>query len=77
MLNLKRERVRYEVDPYNRLVIADTGKKTKLPDLDRSLPDALRLINDSLSYLIKAPVPRELGIPHQVRLRPLEPHRRP
>jgi len=70
MLNLKRERVRYEVDPYNRLVIADTGKKTKLPKFRQVLTGRFKTDkNNSLIYLIKAPVPRKLGIPHQVRLR--------
>ena len=73
------ERVKYEVDPYNRLVISDTGKKTKFPKFRQVLTGHFKTDkNNSLSYLIKAPVPRGYGIPHQVRLRgQWGPHRRP
>ena len=64
------EKVRYEVDPHNRLVISDTGKKTKLPRFRQVLTGRFKTDkNNSLTYLIKAPVPRGYGIPHQVRLR--------
>ena len=64
------ERVRYEVDPYNRLVISETDRKTKLPKFRQVLTGRFKTDkNNSLSYLIKAPVPRKLSIPHQVRLK--------
>jgi hypothetical protein len=64
------ERVHYEIDPHNRLVISQTDKKTKLPRFRQVLTGRFKTDkNNSLGYLIKAPVPRELGIPHQVRLR--------
>lgn len=62
-------KVRYEVDPYNRLVITETGRKTELPRF-RKVLDGRFVIdkNNSLSYLIRTPVPGELGIPHQIKL---------
>jgi len=63
------ERVRYEVDPRNRLVISDTGKKTKLPRFRQVLSGRFKTDkNNSLFYLIKAPAPQGARIPHQIKL---------
>lgn len=66
----KTERVRFEVDPHNRLVAAETGKKTKVRRFRRVLTGRFKTDkNNSLSYLLRAPLPKGSGIPHQVKLR--------
>ncbi|MDB4349549.1 hypothetical protein OAA99_01185 [Omnitrophica bacterium] len=67
------EKLRYGVDPYNRLVIQETGKKLPLGRF-RSVLDGKFKIgpNNSLIYRIKAPAGgavRGLKRPHQVKLR--------
>lgn len=61
------ERVRFEVDPHNRLVIADTGKKTDVRRFRHVLTG--RFKNNSLSYHVKAPTPEGAQILYQVKLR--------
>jgi hypothetical protein len=64
------EKVRFEVDPHNRLVIADTGKKTDVRRFRHVLTGRFKLDkNNSLSYHVKAPTPEGAQIPHQVKLR--------
>ncbi len=64
------EKVRYEVDPHNRLVIKKTGKKAKLPRFRRVLDGRFKVAKDNtLTYHIKAPVPEDIKAPYQVKLR--------
>lgn len=64
------EKVRYEVDPHNRLVIKKTGKKTELPRFRQVLDGRFEVAKDNtLIYHVKAPVPQDLKAPHQVKLR--------
>ena len=64
------EKVRYETDPHNRLVIKKTGKKTKLPRFRRVLNGRFKVANDNtLTYHIKVPIPEDIRAPHQVKLR--------
>ena len=64
------EKVRYEIDPHNRLVIKKTGKKTKLARFRRVLDGRFKTDRiNSLTYHIKAPIPQDLNAPHQVKLR--------
>lgn len=63
-------RVRFEVDPHNRLVIADTGKKTDVRRFRYALAGRFKTDkNNSLYYYVKAPTPKGARIPHQVKLR--------
>ena len=63
------ERIRYEIDPYNRLVISSGGKKTGPPRFREVLTGRFKTDkNNSLSYLIKSPAPQGTHIPHQVKL---------
>ena len=63
------EKVRFEIDPHNRLVIADTGKKTGVRRFRHVLTGRFKLDkNNSLSYHVKAPTPEGAQIPHQVKL---------
>jgi hypothetical protein len=64
------EKVRYEVDPHNRLVIKKTGRKTRLPRFRRVLDGRFKVARDNtLTYHIKAPIPDDIRAPHQVKLR--------
>lgn len=63
-------KLRYEVDPYNRLVIAETGKQTKLPKFRQAVTGQFKIDKDnSLTYQVKAPAESGRNIPHQVKLR--------
>ncbi|UCD55294.1 MAG: hypothetical protein JSV93_00415 [Candidatus Omnitrophota bacterium] len=71
---------RYEIDPHNRLVVKEIVKKKKGktvrfrktgPAYFRKVLDGrFRLDkNNILSYHVKAPAPRDVNIPHQVKLK--------
>jgi len=64
------EKVRYELDPHNRLVIKKTGKRAELRRFRQVLNGRFRTDNNSnLTYHIKAPIPQDIKAPHQVKLR--------
>lgn len=67
------ERLRYEIDPHNRLVVNQTGRKTRFGRFRRVLEGRFKTGPDnSLVYHIKAPmvgVSPTLKEPHQVKLR--------
>ncbi|MFC1570863.1 hypothetical protein ACFL4E_03670, partial [Candidatus Omnitrophota bacterium] len=64
------EKVRYEVDPFNRLVL---NKSSKLGDLTkfRKVVDGRFRVdrNNDLTYHVKAPFSKKENIPHKVRLK--------
>ncbi len=63
-------KLRYEVDPHNRLVIKKAGEKSKLTRFRQVLDGRFRTDQDNnLTYHIKAPVPKDLKIPHQIKLK--------
>ena len=61
------ERIRYEVDPYNRLVAIDGG--LALPK-QRQIIDGVFAIGESgcLQYRVKSPSDNSENIPYQVKL---------
>jgi hypothetical protein len=62
--------LRYELDPHNRLVIKKTGKKTELTRFRQVLDGRFKIDKDnSLTYHIKAPIPKDVKAPHQIKLR--------
>ena len=74
------EKVRYEIDPHNRLVVEETitKRKKKVTDSRKTRLHRFRKVldgrfktgsNNTLTYHVKAPVPRDATIPHQVKLR--------
>ncbi|MFC1480248.1 hypothetical protein ACFL5Y_02230 [Candidatus Omnitrophota bacterium] len=64
------EKVRYEIDPYNRLVLCKTGKKSDLPKFRSVLDGRFKIDkNNNLSYHIKAPLAKREGLPHQLNLK--------
>ncbi|MBF0216072.1 MAG: hypothetical protein HQL30_03645 [Candidatus Omnitrophica bacterium] len=62
-------RIRYEIDPYNRLVLNSYGEKSDLPEF-RQVLDGRFMVdgNNELTYRIKAPLPEGMEIPNQLRL---------
>ncbi len=63
------EKITYEIDPYNRLIINKSGKKSELSRFRQVLDGRFKIDeNNTLSYLIKAPTPQGTEIPHQVKL---------
>jgi len=63
------EKVRFEIDPHNRLIIAETGKKTGVRRFRHTLTGQFKIDkNNSLSYHVKTPTPQGAQIPHQVKL---------
>lgn len=66
-------RLRYEVDPHNRLVVSETGKRLSLTRFRRVFDGSFKTgPNSTLVYHIKGPMyglEAERGAPHQVKLR--------
>lgn len=63
------QKVRYELDPHNRLILNETGAKSDLPKFRKVLDGAFKTDeNNNLSYHIKAPLSEGDKIPHQIRL---------
>jgi len=64
------QKIRYEVDPHNRLIFDISGRKSGLPKFRKVLDGRFRLDGDNnLSYHVKAPVSEGGKIPHQVKLK--------
>ncbi len=67
------DKLRYEVDPHNRLVVSETGKRLPLTRFRRVFDGRFKAgPNNSLIYHIKAPmygIMPERKAPHQVKLR--------
>jgi hypothetical protein len=64
------KKIRYEIDPYNRLVILGDGKLSGLPKFRQVIDGRFKLDeNNSLSYRVKAPLPEDENIPHQIKLK--------
>ncbi|MFH1381039.1 MAG: hypothetical protein ABIH57_02580 [Candidatus Omnitrophota bacterium] len=62
------QKIRYELDPYNRLVLGAPAKKSSLLKFRRVLDGRFKLNeNNELTYHVKSPLSRE--IPHQIKLR--------
>ena len=63
------EKVTYEIDPHNRLIITKNGRKSKLSRFRQVLTGRFKIDKDNkLVYYIKAPTPRGTEISHQVKL---------
>ncbi|MCK4463290.1 MAG: hypothetical protein KAU58_03160 [Candidatus Omnitrophica bacterium] len=64
------EKVKYGIDPHNKLIIEETKRKTKLPGFRRILDGKFKVNkNNTLIYHIKSPLPHDINAPHQVKLR--------
>ncbi len=64
------QKVLYEIDPYNRLVINNNGKKSDLPKFRRTLDGKFKTDElNNLSYHIKHPLSGKEKVPNQIRLK--------
>ena len=63
------EKARYEVDPYNRLVIGEDGARGDLQKFRKVLDGQFKIDRyNNLSYHIKTPLSEDENIPNQIRL---------
>jgi len=68
--NAGSNKVRLEVDPHNRLVMTEKGKKTDVRRHRHVLTGRFKVNeNNELSYHVKSPYSRGQDMPHQMRLR--------
>ena len=64
------QKIKYEIDPNNRLVVRETGRKAELSRFRRVLDGRFKVSdNNSLTYHIKAPTLEDARAPHQVKLK--------
>lgn len=64
------QKVRYELDPHNRLMLDESGGKSGPPKFRKVLDGRFKTDgNNNLSYHIKAPLQEAEGIPHQLKLK--------
>ena len=65
--NIKKEKLRFETDPHNRLIYIKTGRRSKVARYRKVLDGYFKTNKDnSLTYHIKGL--RDTGIPQQVKL---------
>lgn len=63
-------KTRYSVDPHNRLVVEERGKKTKLTGFRKALNGRFKTgKNNVLIYNVKIPADHGIDIPHQFRFK--------
>ncbi len=63
-------KIKYEVDPHNRLISGRTGKKTGLRRFRKVYDGKFKIgKNNSLIYHIKAPAQKDKNIPRQVKFK--------
>ena len=63
------QKITYEIDPYNRLIIDKSGRKSRLSRFRQVLDGRFKVDkNNTLTYHIKAPTPQGTELPHQVKL---------
>lgn len=63
-------KIKYELDPQNRLVIKKTGKKTELARFRQVLDGRFKLDEkNNLTYLVKTPLSGDLKKPDQIKLK--------
>jgi len=64
------EKVRFEIDPHNRLVVREPDNKTGVHRFRQTLTGRFKTDkNNLLSYHVKAPTPLGERVPHQFKLR--------
>ena len=64
------QKVRYETDPYNRLVVNGSGKKSGLTKFRKVLDGRFKTDkHNNLTYHVKAPLSNGEKIPHQIKLK--------
>lgn len=63
------QKIRYEVDPYNRLAVDSSGRESGLAEFRRVLDGRFKTDQaNNLTYLVKAPLSQGENIPNQIKL---------
>lgn len=64
------QKIKYEIDPWNRLIAKKSGKKSRLSKFRQVLDGRFKAADGgTLTYLVKAPVSGGVDAPHQVKLK--------
>jgi hypothetical protein len=64
------QKVRYELDPYNRLVMIGTDEKSDLPEFRQVIDGQFSIgENNTLTYRVKSPLSQTDNIPNQIMIR--------
>lgn len=64
------QKARYELDPYNRLVLSGSRKNSQFPKFRKVVEGRFKTgANNELTYHVKSPVPDGESIPNQIRLK--------
>ncbi len=64
------KKIRYEIDPHNRLILDETGRHGDLPKFRKVIDGRFKTDKfNNLSYHIKAPLSEDDNIPHQIKLK--------
>lgn len=64
------EKIRYEVDPFNRLILTKGSRRGDLTKFRKVVDGRFRIDrNNDLTYHVKAPFSKKENIPHKVRIK--------
>ena len=64
------EKIRYEIDPFNRLVIDEAGDESGLTMFRKVLDGSFKVDEDNnLSYHVKSPLSSDETLPNQIRIK--------
>lgn len=64
------QKIRYELDPYNRLVIKGSQEESDLPEFRQVVDGWFDIGEDnSLTYRVKSPLSKSENIPNQIRIK--------
>lgn len=63
-------KIKYEIDPHNRLIVKETGRKTGVKRFRKVIDGRFKIDKDrTLTYHIKVPSQYGVDAPHQIKLR--------
>ncbi len=64
------QKIRYELDPHNRLILDRSGKKSDFPKFRKVLDGQFKTDKfNNLFYHVKAPLKEDENVPHQIKLK--------
>ena len=64
------EKIRYEIDPYNRLILDGSESRSDLPKFRQVIDGQFKIDEDNnLSYRVKSPFSENENIPNQIKLK--------
>lgn len=63
-------KIRYEIDPYNKFIVTGSDKKSGLPEFRKVADGSFKLDeNNELSYHLKAPYAQDEDMPRQIKIK--------